>query len=452
MTLKIRSISLVIALALAGCASLPSPTLLEGSTTAFAGEPQSVAVAEQWWRALKDPALDHLVDKALAGNLSLKAAGERLTVASRIESVSVVALLPGTSVSATKSRSTAEVDGKANTVSSTSRAAFAVSWEVPLFGQAGATLARARSSRDQAQYQLEASRVSLAAAVVRNYAQLQANLRKLSQTQTSLRALSAAAAIQERALVSGVTQPGELDTVATQVLQATSNLAQLGAENRQLKAALAVLCGETALAEVSGMVEAPSVELLVVAADPARLRARPDVRIAEELVLTAAAQVGLARAALWPQLNLSLNAAVSPISGGLGSTLSAGTLSLPLLNWFALKAQADASVGQMRATVDEYRQVVLSAWQEAEDAHADAEAAASRLSSATRQAAIGRAQLKRVQQLEGAGVASSLEVFSATVAQANMEIAAAEEASRMVQAWARLQKASFSVTGGSPAS
>ena len=69
MTLKIRSISLVIALALAGCASMPAPTLLEGPTTAFAGEPQSGAVAEQWWRALNDPALDHLVDKALAGSL-----------------------------------------------------------------------------------------------------------------------------------------------------------------------------------------------------------------------------------------------------------------------------------------------------------------------------------------------------------------------------------------------
>lgn len=441
----ILAISCLIAFTVTGCASTPSPVLLDGPTALFSLPASGPRVATGWWLALKDPVLDQLMEKALAGNLSLKATAARLSSAERLAGAALFAVGPSTAASASRTRTDSRASKSPAAAPSgfVNSANFSVSWEAPLFGKLSATLASAAAQKDQVVWQAEAAKVSLASAVVRGYAQFQTSQQKLVSMGALLSLAEVTLRIQHSATAAGLRSEQDADTVLNQVLQYRAQLALLRAENAQIRDSLAVLCGETKLDVLSGAAPWKIISPAVLAVDPSHIRLRPDVRAAEETVLVAAAQVGLSRAALWPQLNLSAAANINPTSGGLISSTSGIGLSMPLLGWFALKAQADASVGQMNAAVSEYRQVVLNAWQEAQAAFADATAASDKMALATTQIDLGRAQVQRAESMERAGLYSKPEALSARMSQHSQDMSYADQYSQFVQSWARLQKAAF---------
>lgn len=77
----LRPGALLASLALAGCMSVPVPDLPDRTPSAWTQPPPGSGVAvdaRQWWKVLSDPALDGLVDQAIAGNLDLQQATLRL--------------------------------------------------------------------------------------------------------------------------------------------------------------------------------------------------------------------------------------------------------------------------------------------------------------------------------------------------------------------------------------
>lgn len=437
----ILALSLLLSLSVAGCASTPSPILLEGSTAMFSHSAKNPAIAPDWWRALQDPVLDQLVSKALAGNLSLKATRERLVAAKKLEGGALFSVAPSATISASRSRADARSTG--DSPEFTEGAAFSVSWEVPLFGKMGASLASARAQRDQVAWHAEASKVALAAEVVRGFAQFRTSQLKLQQINALVSHAERSRAIQANSVEAGLLREQEAETGLKQLLQYQAQLEQLQAENKRIRGSLAVLCGDTnlELPDTAGAWAAVLPEILAV--DPAHLRERPDVRAAEETVLIAAAQVGLARAALWPQLSLTAVARFSPAGSALMSNTDSFGLSMPLLGWFALKSQADASVSQMKAAVEDYRQVVLNAWQEAQAAHADAVSGTASVALANLQRDLAQGQTLRTEAMEAAGLSSKLDTLASRISQVSREMTAADEYSQLVQSWVRLQKAAF---------
>ena len=106
----------------------------------------------------------------------------------------------------------------------------------------------------------------------------------------------------------------------------------------------------------------------------ALLERRPDVAAAERLMASANAKIGVAQAAYYP--NISLGAAITFLSGGLGTLLQLGSsvwslgpqLSATLIDGGARAAQVEGARASYDNTVATYRQTVLTAFQQVEDA------------------------------------------------------------------------------------
>ncbi|MDE2277506.1 MAG: TolC family protein, partial [Burkholderiales bacterium] len=174
--------SAALLLALAGCASSAgiapqSHTIAPASLGLAAGGTPTPALASDWWRAFGDPALDALIDRALAGNPGLRAAQAR--VARAQAAVGGAQAAEGVHLNAeadlTRERISANgiypppLGGANLTVVNTQLGA---SWEADFFGRNRAAVEAAVGTERAAQAELQAARALLASRVAATYVQL----------------------------------------------------------------------------------------------------------------------------------------------------------------------------------------------------------------------------------------------------------------------------------------
>jgi outer membrane protein TolC len=95
--------------------------------------------------------------------------------------------------------------------------------------------------------------------------------------------------------------------------------------------------------------------------------------------------------------------------------------------------------------VNDYRQVVLNAWQEVTTSQADLNASARRGASSALQLELAVAQMERAHSLEKAGLATRLDTLSAQAGVASATMSTADELGQFIQNWARMQKAMYVV-------
>ena len=187
------SLCLCVLSLLAGCAA-PEAVKLDRTTppqwqqqeSAQKSDPAELA---QWWRAWNDPALNALVDEALAQNLDVAQAVLRLRQQRLLASTADAAFRPIVSTGARTLQDIAAVDTYFH-------ASIDVSWDLGLFGDSAAARRAGAAGVLDAQAQLHAARVALVADVVHRYldirlAQVQRSLveRQLQQAQRQLQLL-----------------------------------------------------------------------------------------------------------------------------------------------------------------------------------------------------------------------------------------------------------------------
>lgn len=358
---------------LAGCAApvdvkldKETPDLWRQQLTQKAGS----ADLAQWWRSWNDPALNALVDEALAQNLDVAQAVLRLRQQRLLAGASNATFMPVVSAGGKTLQDIAAVD-------SYFHASIDVSWDLGLFGDSQAARRSADAGVLDAQAQLHAARVALVADVVHRYldirqAQVQRGL-ALSQQQQAQRQLKLLQVRQAQRLA-------DTQTLEQQQLQLRGVQAQLTTlDEAQARAAhaLAALLGrdrpEPQWLQADAAAALPQLQAIAVL--PADLlRRRPDIQSAEAAVEQAAAEVGVSRAALYPRLTLT------------GSLLFAYNLTrnhrttsdyipmvgpqidIPLFDWGRRRAVADGKELALQASIKAYRQAVLNGIAEAEGA------------------------------------------------------------------------------------
>jgi NodT family efflux transporter outer membrane factor (OMF) lipoprotein len=322
------------------------------------------------------------------------------------------------------------------------------SWEPDLWGQVRRTVEQARADA-------QASAADLANIALSIHCQL-------ATTYFALRGLDAQKQLLEDTLArdadflqltrvrfaGGVATAVDVAQAETQYRTVKAQSIDVGVTRAQLEHAIATLVG----------IPAPSFSLpprpldIKVPALPsgvpsALLERRPDVAAAERRTAAANAQIGIAKAAYYP--NVTLSAAGGLASGALGTWLQ-----VPSLLW-SLGASALGTVfdgGRRRALTDQardiyeaqvatYRQSVLEAFQEVEDALAalrilseEADAQAAAVESAKQSLALS------TKRYEG-GVATYLEVLTAQTIQLANQRAQADAATRLCAAAVQLIKA-----------
>jgi NodT family efflux transporter outer membrane factor (OMF) lipoprotein len=386
--MKIALLALT-ALGLSACAVGPNfkpPPSVPTDRYVAADAPQSFAggadVPYEWWTIYGSTALNDVVDDALRGSPTVKAAQAALRQANELVKVQRATLFPGLQAAYSPSRQRDAVGTLAPTLTSSQplftlqTSQVSVSYMLDVFGANRRQIESAQAAADSQRFDLEAAYLTLTSNVVAAAIQ-EASLRaQIKANEDIVRAERDALDILNRQLTLGsIAQTAVLAQEA--VLAATE--AQLPPLRKQLamqRDLLAVLAGRSPGEPAAAAFELAALGIpsnLPLSLPAALVRQRPDVLAAEGQLHVASAQVGVAIADLLPQINLTAT------SGGASTRLSTllargntfwsvgANLSQTLFAGGALwhhKLAADAALDEAGA---QYRSVVLGALQNVAD-------------------------------------------------------------------------------------
>ncbi|NCT82943.1 MAG: efflux transporter outer membrane subunit [Comamonadaceae bacterium] len=377
--------SLTLALLLAGCAvTVQHPPAEAAPPESFRGSDEwqrvapELAVPEAWWTLFKDPVLDGLQAELVVGNQNLAVALAQVESARAVLRASQSAIFPTLSVGAGTTRSANPGSGAVQRNVSTSNSLTAnAAWEIDLWGRLAEGVKAAGASYRASQADLAALRLSAQATLVQSYFALRTAEAQQALLERTEAASQRALELTEARYAGGVVAQSDVLQARTQLRGVQSQLSDTRTQRAQLEHAIAAqlgkLPGQFRLlpgAGAAGLPELPPVPELL----PSTLLAqRPDIAAARARQAAAYAQIGIADAAFFPAVNLSASA------GYRGSSWS-NLVSAPNLLWSlgAAIAQPILDGGQRRlastqarasaeAATANYRQAVLTAFQEVED-------------------------------------------------------------------------------------
>jgi len=361
------------AVALAGCSvAVPKlePPIPAQWHHAMASQAAAPTDLHSWWHAFDDPALDALVDRALANNLDVAQAVERLRASRTLQRHAGARYLP--SVNA-RTEQTIDPDASASYLVS----GLDASWELGLFGRAKGTRREAQGTLDASVADLQAARVSLVAEVVRNWIELRA-------AQQQERLLQQISDVRKRQLdllqVRQRLQLAPPDAVDQALAAAAQAEAALAVPRQEVNAAtqrLDVLLGQNhpdpAWLQAGPQPQLGAWQLPGTPAD--LLRTRPEIAHAEADVLRAAGELGVAHADRFPNIGLGASMIwATDLNNNRAHTVSNGLVSvgplfdMPLFDWGLRAAAEHAKSHELKATVLAYRQAVLQGVSEVETA------------------------------------------------------------------------------------
>ncbi len=391
-----RRILLLVGLPLvcAACASIgpdyvrPAVTdLPAGWKTEPGWRPASPADAlpkREWWKGFGDQQLDELEADCLKDNPNLQVAVARLDQALAQSNAHAAAMLPEVALEAGASRSRISANRplasystpNSSTVQNDFKPALTVSYEVDWLGRVRRDIESARASADQAGADRENVRLVLTAQVATAYFQLR-------QLDEEIRFVADSIGLQEKVLglirirrELGVAAESDVALQGALVESSKAQLELLRNQRNQVEDTLATLTGSPAASFKLSAGWLPARIPVIPVGLPAKLlERRPDIASAERAMAAANAQIGVARAAYFPSLNLA------PVFGGYESNSLSTLISMPSLVWSVgvQSTQTLFDAGRIRAGVDfaqagyvaalaNYRQSVLVALQETQDA------------------------------------------------------------------------------------
>lgn len=374
----------VASILLGGCSLIPDyqrpASPVESLWPSEAGGAQTAtAAADLDWRAFfKDPALQSLIDTALANNRDLRVAALNVEAYAAQRQIQRSALFPSVTADggATRQRLPGSLSSSGDpSISSQYSATVGASWELDLFG-------RLRSLDEQALQQYfateearRATQIALVASVANAWLTLQADQELLQLTQDTLKTYQQSFALTQRSYDVGVADALALAQARSAVESAQVSLAQYSRQVAQDRNALVVLLGSGKAGGLpAGQPLDDDLLLEVPAGLPSDLlQRRPDLRQAEHQLQAANANIGAARAAFFPSVSLTANAgSLSPDLSGLfdagsGSWLFQPSISLPIFNAGKLRASLDYAELQKDIQVASYEKAIQTAFQEVAD-------------------------------------------------------------------------------------
>jgi len=384
-------------LALSGCAVGPDyhPVAMTmpsnfDAVAPKAGAGKTVVDAASWWRALNDPQLNALIDRAVANNLDLEVALDRLQEARIEEAASLSNSLPVAALSAATATGTGTdlTKGRADTVlragdsgrhvsQINSIGGFDAAWELDLFGKYRRALEAARYDKQAAAAARNNVLVSVIADVARAYIDLRAEQMRLAVLRKNADTLDNYVHVTQERYERGFTN--ELDVTLAQreldVLKAQEApmLAQIAAS----KYVLAVLIGqfpEDMATDLDRPKMVPALPANIDVAVPVDLlRRRPDIRQAERELAGATARIGVAEADLFP--HVSILGGVGAQGGEIASLNPAflwsvgPSVSWAVLDFGALDAQVEKAGLRAKEMLAQYKSTVLNAVREVDTSY-----------------------------------------------------------------------------------
>lgn len=255
------------------------------------------------------------------------------------------------------------------------QAGAGASWEIDLWGGLRRSLENAHALADASAEDLASAKLSIQGQLATAYLQLReadAEQRLLADT---VSAYARSLQITQNGYAAGVAAKTDVLQAQTQLTNAQDQATAVTLQRSQLEHAIAALIGKpaselTLLPEADWQTTVPDIPAGV---PSTLLRRRPDIAAAERRVAAANATIGVREAAYFPSLTLTGSFDFfSSSAGALFKSVNAAhslaaSISEALFNAGATRAQVAGAHAAYDQTVAEYRQSVLTAFQEVED-------------------------------------------------------------------------------------
>jgi NodT family efflux transporter outer membrane factor (OMF) lipoprotein len=375
--------SLLMLALLGGCSLVPEFHAPEMPTPAWRGAPVTAEAPEEtdWWGRFGSAELSALVAEALVGNNDVNAAAHRADQAHASARIAAASLWPTADANANAGRTFSD-PGAANAY----RGGVDVGYELDLFGRNRAGAAAAQASAQASEYDRDALALVVAGDTAEAFVGLLALDDRLRVARDNLANVKDVLRITQVRHDAGALSGLELAQQKALLATSESALAALVQQREALLDQLAVLAGKP---PQDFRVAAVGLEGLTVPdvapVQPAELLTRrPDIRAAEAQLAAANYNIGAARAAFFPNFQLSATAALAanPASAAAALTSAlAAAVSAPVFSGGALEGGLALSTARKAELEDQYRKAVLTAFQEVQDAlaareRADAQTAA----------------------------------------------------------------------------
>ncbi|WP_319518857.1 efflux transporter outer membrane subunit [uncultured Martelella sp.] len=371
-------------LLLAGCAVGPDYVAPETALPDKFSEGSSQSVGDvtevAWWKSFNDPLLNSYVDAGMAQNLSVLQALEAIVQAEANVVTSTAGGYPQVNLQGYDTGAGAGGDGaspQARKTSNTFGGSVPISWVLDLFGLYQRSGEAAVAQLDAAYASADVAKLTLISSLIDAYINARLYQERLTIARSNLKSRRETFRLTQFQLDAGAAS--RLDVVQSEGLvnAQLSSIPQLEASYRQQVYALSTLMGlpaATLIDQMNKVKPIPVTHARLSSGVPADLiRNRPDIREAERNLAAATANIGVAEAQLYPTISLSgtLQASVTDSSlGNAGQTSwSFGpTLSLPIFDGGALRANLSSAESQARQAYLTWKQTVLNAVQEVESA------------------------------------------------------------------------------------
>jgi multidrug efflux system outer membrane protein len=363
-------------------ATAPVPAKWDVSEPWRESAPKDAVAKGEWWSVFHDDELGALEKQALDANQTIKISAARLEQARASAAVQISTQFPTLSTSPTAERQRLSGNRPSSSnfrvtgpVSQTSISLpFTVGYEVDLFGRRRRSIEAAQASYQASAADLENVRLVITAEVAGDYftlRQLDTEMGILNRTvQTLQKGLQLVDSRHKGGVASGLDVAQEetlLNTTRTQAIL-------LQQQRKQFEDAIAVLIGKPAPDFHLAIGELKDVPLALDAGLPSDLlERRPDIAEAERQMAVANAQIGIARAAYYPSLNLFGNggwqaadiaklANVQSVFWAVGANVAES-----IFTGGSRRAQVQFANAGYDASVAFYRDSVLNAFREVQD-------------------------------------------------------------------------------------
>ena len=377
MSIPMRPI-LISCFLLAGCAvgpaykvpATPEPAAFKEAAGWIPAAPADTLERGPWWTLFNDPVLNDLARQVEVSNQNVAAAVASYAQARSLVQEQRASLFPTVGLNASGDRS----GGREADAKNSYRLSIGTSWEPDIWGRLRAGVSGAKAGQQASAADLAAARLSAQGELAANYFQLRQSDAQKALLATTIEGYQRVAQITQNRFDAGIAGKSDVLQAQTQLANAQVDALTLTRQRAQLEHAIAILVGqapaEFSLAPAAWQANVPEIPAGV---PSVLLQRRPDIAAAERRVAAANAQIGIARAAYYPDIGLS--GSLGTGGSKVGDLFSASTMlwsigasvAQSIFNAGATRAHVAGVETQHQAAVARYRKSVLDAFGDVEN-------------------------------------------------------------------------------------
>jgi len=418
------------------------------------GETESGQISNMaWWEQFQDPVLSGLVRTALANNKDLAFATANVDQAAAQYHIARSAQFPQVTGAASATRERISQNNPAGVPKSGPYfndypINLSASFELDVWGKLRRATESARASLLASQEGKGTVMLTVVTSVATGYIQLRALDRQLEIAQHTSNSLLEAARLQHVRMEEGAVPDSDYEQAESQYREAAAQVPELEREIAQQENLLSVLLGQNPGPIPRGR----DIDALLFPAIPGGLPAsllerRPDILQAEQNLIAANANIGVAKAAYFPDISLTAllgleSTQLSSLFQGPSKVWSYGAgLMQPIFNGGLIAGQVAQAEALQQEALSTYQKAIISAFQDVENALIDrTKYGRIREEQAKNVAALQRFRdLAQLRYAEGATI--YLEVANAEQSLFNAQLAYVATQSQLFQSYANLYKA-----------